>query len=483
MKNITKLFALLLALAMVLAMGTAAFAESGTNDNSGSITIDNAVTGQTYTVYQILVLESYNTATGAYVYKAAEAWDRFINGTDIKGVYVEVDDQGYVTWKSGADAAAFAKLAQAYAKGNTIANQGTEIAASESVSFTGLNLGYYLLDSTLGTLCSLTTTAPSVTVKEKNEAPTNVKTVLEDSDSTYGNVNDAEIGQTVSYKSTVTLPKGSENVVFHDTMTEDLTLNADSIKVYTDSTLSSELSADNYTLKTEGLDDGCAFEISFTGTYLDGLTSTATLYIGYSATLNDKAVAGGEAVNNSYLHYGETATSVTPRSTAKTYTWKFDILKYGNGNTENVLSDAKFVLLNSDKSKVAVIADGKLTGWVNLPAENEDWSAGSIMTTNAAGKIEIAGVDAETYYLREIDAPRGYNILSEDIECKVERSDASNETTLAQKELTVKINNQSGTVLPTTGGIGTTIFYVLGGLLTVSALVFFVVKKRMGTEN
>ena len=115
MKQVKKLASVLLALVMALALTATAFAEGET----GSITINDAVVGQTYTIYQILDLESYNASANAYAYKATTAWYTFINRDDIKGTYVEVDAQGYVTWKDGADAAAFAKAAQKYAKDNS----------------------------------------------------------------------------------------------------------------------------------------------------------------------------------------------------------------------------------------------------------------------------------------------------------------------------------------------------------------------------
>ena len=158
MKYVRKSLALLLALILVLALGGTAFAEGET----GSITINNAVVGQTYTIYQILDLESYNASANAYSYKATTAWSGFINSDDIKDIYVSVDGQGYVTWNTGADEVAFAKAAQKYAKDNSIGNQGSVTATTTTVSFTGLDLGYYLVDSTLGTLCSLNTTKPDV---------------------------------------------------------------------------------------------------------------------------------------------------------------------------------------------------------------------------------------------------------------------------------------------------------------------------------
>lgn len=218
MKRTKRIASVLLALVMALSLITTAFAAGET----GSITIDNAVVGQTYTIYQILDLESYDAKAGAYAYKATTAWNDFINSDAIKGQYVNVDAQGYVTWVKKADVAAFAKLAQKYAADHNIANQGTKTADSTTVEFINLDLGYYLVDSTLGTICSLDTTNPSVTIKEKNAAPTNVKEAEEDSTSKYGTANDADIGQTVNFKSTITAQAGAENYVFHDKMSAGL---------------------------------------------------------------------------------------------------------------------------------------------------------------------------------------------------------------------------------------------------------------------
>ena len=481
MKHVKKLASILLALVMALALTATAFAAGET----GSITINDAVVGQTYTIYQILDLESYNTSANAYAYKATTAWNTFINRDDIKGTYVEVDAQGYVTWKGDADAAAFAKLAQKYAKDNSITNQGSVTATSTTVSFTGLDLGYYLVDTTLGTLCSLDTTNPNVTMEEKNEVPTNVKTVEEDSTGNYGQKNDADIGQTVNFKSTITAQAGAENYVFHDTMSAGLTYTG-----VTGITLNgTTVDASNYTVVTEGLTDGCTFEVRFTQAFCDTLKANDQIVISYTATLNENAVIAGKGnPNTSTLSYGDkgdashTPSGTTPPSETVTYTWDLDILKYGNGNETNVLKDAKFVLLNKDKTKVATVVNGKITGWVDVPAAVDGsipWPANTVLTTGENGKIEIDGLDADTYYLRETQAPAGYNKLADDQAVTITGATKGENEELTYTTIITKINNQSGAELPSTGGIGTTIFYVLGGVLVVGAAVLLVTKKRM----
>ena len=468
MKHVKRIVGFVLALAMVLALSVGAFAAAV---NEGRITIDNAITGQTYTIYEILHLESYNKESNAYSYKATAAWKDFVERKDIKGTYLVTNDQGYVTWVENADAAAFAKLAQAYAA-NLSSNQGRTKAISATVVFDNLDLGYYLVD----------TTNPDVTIEEKNAVPTNEKEVEEDSTNAYGKTNDADIGQTVNFKSTITAQAGAENYLFHDKMSAGLTFTAVT-KVTLNGT---DVAAENYEVVTTGLTDDCTFEVRFTQAFCDTLKANDKIVISYTATLNENAVVGVEGnPNESKIEYGQSGkTTTTPPSTTTTYTWDLEVLKYGNGDKEKVLKDARFVLLNKNKDKVAVVVNGKLTGWVDVPAAGEDgtvtWSANTVLTTNAQGKIKISGLDSDTYYLREIEAPAGYNGLGQDVEVKITgATKAEDSATLTYTTVVAEINNQSGTELPSTGGMGTTVFYILGSVLVLGAAVVLVTRKRM----
>ena len=474
MKQVKKLASVLLALVMALALTATAFAEGET----GSITINDAVVGQTYTIYQILDLESYNASANAYAYKATTAWNTFINRDDIKGTYVEVDAQGYVTWKGDADAAAFAKLAQKYAKDNSITNQGSVTATSTTVSFTGLDLGYYLVDTTLGTLCSLDTTNPNVVMEEKNEVPTNVKTVEEDSTHNYGEKNDADIGQTVNFKSTITAQAGAENYVFHDTMSAGLTYTG-----VTGITLNgTTVDASNYTV-TAPAADGDTFDVTFTQAFCDTLKANDQIVISYTATLNENAVIAGEGnPNTSKVSYGDSNnTKYTPDSQTKTYTWDVDVFKYTkDGETEKALADAKFTLSkNADGSNpIALVSEGNN---VYRVAKTGETGTVTEITTDATGKFTIKGLDGDTYYLKETQAPAGYNVLKSAVTVTINSTDGTVTYTYDGQNATgeVKVLNNTGAELPSTGGIGTTIFYVLGGVLVVGAAVLLVTKKRM----
>lgn len=511
MKCVKKVTGLLLALAMVLAMAVSAFAE----EENGSITINDAVVGQTYTVYRILDLESYNAEANAYAYKAAEAWKDFINSDAVKGVYLDVDDQGYVKWHNNltctseesdhvhtedcytaADAAAFAKLALTYAKTNTVTSQGSQKAETSTVSFTELTLGYYLVDTTLGTLCSLDTTNPTVEMFEKNEIPTNVKTVEEDSTGEFGGQNDADIGQKVNFKNVITAQPGAENYIFHDKMSEGLTLIKTSIKVndaaVTDAQ-GEDVSGDSFTVSyPSGADaDGCTFEIAFSQTYLDAIDEAVAITITYSAVLNENAVVGSAGnPNESRLSYGEIDSTtgkpgfVTPPSQTVTYTWDVDVFKYAmNGETEKPLANATFTLSkNSDGSEpIQLISEGNN---VYRPARTDEEGAVTEITTDGTGRFTITGLDSDTYYLTETAAPSGYNKLAGSITVKIENDGVINKTEEAPQGVSeVKVLNRTGTEMPSTGGIGTTIFYILGSVLVVAAVVLLVTKKRMGAKN
>ena len=483
MKRTKKFASLLLALVMVFAMSVTAFA-AGTN----TITVKNAVSGQKYELYKILDL-SVNENQTAYSYTVNSAWADFFKNPDGKGLtYVNIDTLGYVTWKEGADAAAFAKDAEAFAKGLTALKTITADKDGD-ITFSDLEAGYYLVTSTLGTKATVGTTpsTPNPVIQEKNEVPTNVKTVEEDSTGKYGSTNDADIGQTVNFKSTITAQPGAENYVFEDTMSVGLTYKNDA-KVYTDETMTTELATANYTVNNNP-GDGKTFTITFTQSYLDTITAATKLYVKYSATLNEGAVVGLPGnENKSTLKYGDASnTKSTPESETITYTWDLDVLKYGNNDKNNVLENAQFVLLNKDKDKVAVVVDGKLTGWTNIPAAGEDgtiaWPANTVLTTNDQGKIKISGLDSDTYYLREIKAPAGYNTLKQDVEVVITGATKGEGSDLTYKTVLAEIQNLSGTELPSTGGIGTTIFYVLGSILVVAAGVLLVTKKRMSGKD
>ena len=499
-KAIKKLLAALLAVAMLCAMAVPAFAASSSND--GKITINNAVSGQTYTIYRILELE-YDQTNNAYRYTPVAAWNAFINtrSSDLK-----VDNAtGTVTWvnsdKNNNSSAIqnFADAAGKWASDNTIANDGSQKASGSTVTFTDLPLGWYLVVSSLsnGAICSIGTTDKEVTINEKNGAPTVDKEVLEDSTNTYGKGNDADVGDTVTFRATIKVTDGDpKNYVLHDKMSDGLTFKGITSVTRTNAgTSTSDTLNENthYTLKQGAgvtVDPNCTFELAFKENVLK---PNDVVVVEYTAVINEKAVIGSTGnPNEATLEYKD-GTRGTSSST-KTYTWKIDIYKYfqDSAGTKKPLKDATFVLYRQNSSNTpeyAKISADKIEGGT----EKEQATP---LTSDKEGKIAISRLDADTYYLEETKAPTGYNPLTSPIEIKIEHS-TMNETSasatitykqqgtedsatnITSTENRVEVENKTGTTLPSTGGMGTTLFYVVGGGLMVAAIVLLVTKKRM----
>lgn len=488
-KAMKKLMAALLAVAMVCAMAIPAWAAPATN---GSITVKNTVDGKTYKIYKILDLETNGTGDDAssytaFKYKATTEWKSFVDSS----TYLKSDADGYVTWKdtteNTADIEAFSKAAMKFAA--NLASDATQVADnSGSVTFTGLELGYYLITSDVDTsskaLCMLSTTKPSATVQEKNGAPTVTKEVEYASDS-WGQGNDGNVGDTVNFQTTINVTDGDPtNYVLHDKMSNGLTFKTDSIVVTKNGNLFTD-----YTKETPT--DGCTFEIKFSE---GSLHTNDKVVVTYSATINSNAVVGTAGnENETWLKYGNNGETTHGRT--KTYTWKFNIFKYftDSDDTMQYLANVEFVLYRKnadDKAEYAKFdSNNKLSGWTEAESE-----AGKLKT-NATFIVGVEGLDKGTYFLKEITTPDGFNGLTSDVEVQIDSScntlngatytvqykmvNEDDFTDTDEEEKVVPIENKRGTVLPGTGGIGTTIFYVVGGGLMVAAAILLITKKRM----
>ena len=489
MKYMKKLITLLAALTLALAIAVPAFAESST----GTITIDNAVTGTTYKAYRIFDLESYDTDKNAYSYKLNSAWNGFpaysttIDGNLVSAsTFFSVNSAGYIEWNdakkdAGAD---FAKLAKAFVVEKNIAWDKTETATDAKVTFTDLTLGYYLVDTSLGSLCSLDTTAPSVTIKEKNSDTTIEKKIVITGDEKVDS-NSAGIGDTVNFSITITVKDGApKGYVLHDKLS-GLTFNSNSLEVKVGTTT---LTANtDYTLETNPA-DGDSFDVKFK----DGkLKTNDVVVVTYSATVAANAtIAGAGNKNTAKLVYNEKDST---KEETTTYVWKLNVHKYAldSTNHEVALSGAKFVLYRMDNGvkKYAKLTNKKIVGWVT------DKDKATTLETSGTGDILIEGLNVGTYYLEETEAPVGYNKLTEPIEVEitatsdatgvsetVEYRNQNDSTYTPATDATVKVLNNAGTQLPSTGGIGTTLFYVIGGVLMAVAAVLLVTKKRMNNK-
>ena len=347
MKHSRRLASLLLALVMAFALATTAFA-AGTN----SITVNGAQEGETYKLYKMLDLNVNETNT-AYSYTVNSEWNDFFT-TGAGKDYVDIDEQGYVTWKAdkkdAASMEAFGKAAAAAAvSGKTIvATQTPE--GDGSFTFANLDAGYYLITSSNGTLAIVDTTPtnPAATVNEKNPDHTLDKKVQEDSNSSWGKENSAQIGDTVNFQTTITVKKGAKNLVMHDKMEDGLSFNADSVAI------AGLTKGTDYTVVTTGLMDGRTFEIRFTQSYLDTITSDTTLTVTYTAVLNENAdITNGEK-NDAKLTWGDASDTEWSETVTKTY--QFEVLKHAANDTQkNPLAGATFQLKDASDKVVKLI--------------------------------------------------------------------------------------------------------------------------------
>lgn len=491
MKRVKRVLALLAAFALVLAMAVPAWAAS----NTGSITVQNAKENEEYKIYRIFDLESYSE--NSYSYKMSAKWSKAGFATDKTFTeYFEIVNS-YIKPKAeftDEAAATFAKNALAFAKEKKIEDDGHQTAGKTEVSFSSLSLGYYLLDTSLGTLCSLDTTNPTAILREKNDSPTIEKKVKENDN--WDTDSNAKIGDKVEYQVTIHAKKGAENYVLTDTMDNGLTFNNDIVvKAGTNDLVLDK----DYTVKTKASDRiENTFELTFTKTYLDSLTENTTdIVVTYSATINEKAVVADAAnKNTAKLKYGNNSETVP--SQTNTYTYKFDLVKI-DGTTKKLLSNVEFKLYEAATGSV----DGEYkvsgnpikfvkTGNTYRVAENAtvEGVTDTIVTTDNE-KVTIEGLDKKTYYLSETKPLDGYNKPNGAFSVDLTSGNLVTTTTIG-KETVVNgenaqkakvIENNTGAVLPSTGGMGTTVFYVVGGGLMAVAVVLLVTKKRMENKR
>lgn len=482
MKLIKKIAAMLFAFAMVFSMGTNVKAEG-----TGKITINPANVGETYNVYKILTLQSYDKGKGLYSYvkNGDHQWDKFIDSAVTDG-YLTINDDGYVEFvdakKTEKDYREFAQKALAYAKNNnvTATQTVTPVAGATTATIDKLDLGYYLVGSTVGALCSLDTTNPEVTVRDKNEAPTVEKKIAKDghTENLVPN-NSANIGEQVVYQTTINVEPGAKNYVLHDTMDSHLDFDGIIQAHLSDGT---NLTIGDYVVQ-KGPADKCTFDISFTDVFynkyrskIDDGTITKIIFQ-YSATVKDDAVVKEEMKNTTHLTYGDNNTT-TEDSETITKTFGIPVFKYTKN--DQALAGAEFMLSTdpncTDESKTLKFTLNNDTNKYRFAAHGN-----ATLTSLDNGRIDIEGLKAGTYYLKETKAPDGYNLLKkiQTIEIGEDGSIKLNGDVITGD---VKVKNNSGIELPSTGGMGTTLIYLAGIVLVVLSGYVLISKRRASTK-
>lgn len=503
MKLIKKIAAIMFAFMMVVSMSCNVKAEEGASpETKGTITINNAIPEQTYTIYKILDLESYSPKvvngkeTGNFAYKPSSEWESFIKGENVKDKYFTFEGE-YVSWKENANPATFAKLALDYAKQNSSIIKTFKVekapAASagqttSTLTFEVPSLGYYLVDSSVGTLCSLDTTKPAATIQEKNGVPSVDKIITSGGVvSADGKSNSASIGDTVYFKTTITAQPGAQNYVLHDKMTDGLTFN-NKVEVKKGE---SPVATSDYTLKTSDFTDDCTFEIVFGQTFCDDLQKDEKITVTYSAVLNEKAEIGNvdKNKNETWLKYGENNNLETTHPTTTTKTFEMNVFKFykdkKNSDKETGLAGATFKLTkdSQDAENIGFVKTSNKTATNDVYRVAKKGEAGTVTTITSpnSGEFTIQGLGAGTYYLTETQQPAGYNKLANAI--KVEITNDGKVQVEKPEGLTtvdkVEVENKTGTVLPSTGGAGTTMIYLVGAVLVLGSGVVLATKRRV----
>ena len=517
MKKMKRLVSLLLAVVMVLAMTVAAHAEETTY----TLTINGTKTGHTYDVYQIFTGDISGTSPN-YVLSNVKYGQNYVPADKTQGDVVPSSELGAIT---NAD-----DFAQDLPTTGGAFRQVTSTVGSTVIS--DLPAGYYLVkDSTKITGQDAATkfilqVVGDTNVQIKSDVPTVEKKVVENIKTTTGtnderipsytwnvstrlnDVADYNIGDTVPFELIGTLPDNLDDYntykyYFHDNLSNGLTYNIDA-KVYvvngnveTEVTNQFDISCTNGALKIK-----CDSIKS-----INGVTKDSYIVVRYTAKLNENAVIGLEGnPNEVYLEFsnnpnkdGEGDTGTTPNDKVIVFTYELDTTKVDGQNHETKLKGAEFKLHNADNKWAIVDGNSKITGWADTEAD------GSTLTSDANGFFKVIGLDDGNYFLKETKAPNGYNLLANEISLQVIATTvndqswngtASNALTALQIKIgdttetgdinsgivNATVENNAGTTLPSTGGIGTTIFYVLGTILVLAAAILLITRKRMADK-
>ena len=526
-KAMKKLMAALLAVAMVCAMAIPAFAADGSSSTSTAAVTLYTITApnnkHTYEIYQIFTGTPFTDTTGKTTLSDIK-WGENAASGNAEGAAVSDTVLKALAAVSGTNETAILTEVEKY-----VDLTGTPAFKATYGSPASVPAGYYLIkdddNATVDshTLYLVEVINQNIDIQPKTDVPSVEKKVLENTkhqqDDGYGtgynDTADYHIGDMVPFKLIGRIPDMSRyqtyKYVFHDTLCKAFDAPAESnIKVsLSDSkaTLGTDIDSTLYTVSVITNTDGeTTITVSFPNLKsVIGVAKDKYIVVSYSARLNEKASIGQGTPGNTnevYLEYSNnpkgTGTGRTPDDKVIVFTYKLDVTKVDGKDANTKLEGAKFKLLDVTKTNYAKVdtTTNKFIGWTSNEADATE------LVSDASGLFKVIGLDDGTYFLKETLAPSGYNTLSEPIKLVISADTTNgqngfgNTTELTTIDVTVDngtrtsgnvangtvsidVKNNRGTTLPGTGGIGTTIFYVIGGGLMVAAAILLITKKRM----
>lgn len=498
-----KLMAALLAVAMVCAMAIPAFADGSSSTSTAAVTLYTITApknGHTYEIYQIFTGD-YDALQPSMLTNIK--WGK--NGTGKAGDAVE---QTVLDELSGvASSASYSVKLDVIEKYVTLTNPVKTIVNGDSVEVVG---GYYLIKDQDGSVPSsetyttyIVSVVGNVDIKPKSSAVPEFNKKLKDTNDSTGEVSrwqdsaDYDIGDYIPFRLQGTVSKDFDSYktyyyAFHDVEEAGLTFDPSSVKVFVGDENGKLIPDTDYKVFTKKAgttsDTDCTFEIVFDDLKkVTSVTANSTITVTYKSQLNDNAVLGAHGnVNKAQLEYSNNprgnGTGTTPWDNVIVFTYKvvvnkvdqagqplegaeFTLTKKIDGGTEVVKT---MTIDGSDKSLFTLsgLDDGEYTLTETVTPANYNTISPITFTVNATHEIEWDSISTRDNVLTSLTGDKKVGEITFDVD-------------KTAGSLSTNVVNNIGTTLPGTGGIGTTIFYVVGGGLMVAAAILLITKKRM----
>lgn len=495
MKRVKRVLALLAAFALVLAMAVPAFADGAT---TYKISVPEG-SSHTYKIYQIFTGD-YSAGKLSNIKWGQNSKNRGVDvGVDTKVAQMVLDELAAVNTTTATDAdklRVIEKYADLSGEGMATVSDGNSVDATA---------GYYLFKDTTATGDNevyITEVVGNVTIKAKNSHVPGFEKKLKDTNDTEGtttdwqDVADHDIGDEIPFKLEGTVPADydaeytSYYFAFHDEEEAGLTFNPKSVKVSVDG---DEITT-GFEVKTS-TNDGCSFEVVFSDLKkISAVHAGSTIRVEYTSTLNENAVIGGNGnLNRAKLQYSNNPRNVESKGetvwdNVVVFTYQVVVNKYANSVAENnKLKGAEFTLTKKLKDgttkdiAVAKSQDGVRFTFKGL--DDGEYTLTETVTPEGYNTIEPITFNVSANHEINWDGTGNRSALLESLTGNKGTGEITFTSDKGTGALTTDIINKSGTVLPSTGGMGTTVFYVVGGGLMAVAVVLLVTKKRMENKR